>query len=42
MSSVFVNLDKLLMVEIIRKRMNPGRTTEIRFDKTMGKHKELL
>lgn len=36
MSNVFVNLDKPLMVEIIRKRMNPGRNTDIRFDKTAG------
>lgn len=37
MSSVFVNLDKPLMVEIIRKRLNPGRNTDIRFDKTIGR-----
>lgn len=38
MSNEFVNLDKPLMVEIIRKRLiNPGRITEIKQDKTGGK-----
>lgn len=37
MSNVFVNLEKPLMVEIIRKRLNPGRNMDIKFDKTAGK-----
>lgn len=37
MSSEFVNLDKPLMVEIIRKRLNPGKNIEIKYDKTGGK-----
>lgn len=36
MSSEFVNLDKPLMVEIIRKRLNPGKNIEIKYDKTGG------
>lgn len=37
MSNAFVNLEKPLMVEIIRKRLNPGRNMDIKFDKTAGK-----
>lgn len=37
MSGEFVNLDKPLMVEIIRKRLNPGKNIEIKYDKTGGK-----
>lgn len=37
MSSDFVNLDKPLMVEIIRKRLNPGKNIEIKYDKMGGK-----
>lgn len=36
MSTEFGNLDKPLMVEIIRKRLNPGKITEIKFDKIEG------
>lgn len=36
MSNEFVNLDKPLMVEIIRKRLNPGRVNEIKPDKPEG------
>lgn len=36
MSNAFANLDKPLMVEIIRKRLNPGRNMDIKFDKTAG------
>lgn len=36
MSNLFANLEKPLMVEIIRKRTRPGKNTEIRFDKTAG------
>lgn len=36
MSNLFANLEKALMVEIIRKRTKPGKNTEIRFDKTAG------
>lgn len=36
MSNVFENLEKPLMVQIIRKRLNPGRSLEIRFQKTSG------
>lgn len=38
MSNAFANLDKPLMVEIIRKRLNPGRNMDIKFDKTAGKN----
>lgn len=36
MSNDFVNLEKPLMVEIIRKRLNPGKYIEIKYDKTEG------
>lgn len=36
MSSEFVNLEKPLMVEIIRKRLNPGKNIEIRYDRAGG------
>lgn len=36
MSAEFVNLEKPLMVEIIRKRLNPGKNMEIKYDKTGG------
>lgn len=36
MSNDFVTLDKPLMVEIIRKRVYPGRLTDIRMSKMSG------
>lgn len=37
MSSEFSDLDKPLLVEIIRKRLNPGKTTiEMNYDKNIG------
>lgn len=36
MSNEFVSLDKPLMVEIIRKRLNPGKFIEIKYDKIEG------
>lgn len=36
MSSEFVNLEKPLMVEIIRKRLNPGKNMDIKYDKAGG------
>lgn len=42
MSNEFVNLDKPLMVEIIRKRLNPGRVPDIKHDKTGGKYWQSL
>jgi len=35
MSNEFVILEKPLMVEIIRKRLNPGKL--VKYDKTVGK-----
>lgn len=37
MSNDFENLDKPLMVEIVRKRVYPGRMNDIRISKLMGK-----
>ena len=36
MSNEFGNLDKPLMVEIIRKRLNPGKYIDIKQEKTEG------
>lgn len=36
MSNDFVALDKPLMVEIIRKRVYPGRITDMRMNKMSG------
>lgn len=36
MSGEFVNLEKPLMVEIIRKRLNPGKNMDIKYDKAGG------
>lgn len=38
MSNEFDRLDKPLMVEIIRKRLNPGKVVEIKVEKVEGKH----
>lgn len=39
MSNSFADLDKPLMVEIIRKRLVPGRNMDIKLDNTGGKYK---
>lgn len=36
MSNDFESLDKPLMVEIVRKRVYPGRINDIRISKLMG------
>lgn len=37
MSNDFETLDKPLMVEIVRKRVYPGRMNDIRISKLLGK-----